>query len=236
MASAERKDALLISLLTSVLRETPCLRIDQFLPVDDAHELLRELSGGLEYERVELGSMTRQWRAVRPVGDGYFGPMTRRQGWESTPTARDALAYFDSAAFVDWLSGIAGEELEFLRPVTAYRLDRGDRICLHDDMSDSGHAVSVAYNLSADWLPGYGGATVFGDVVSVTPVDAPWDCPIDLNRWEITNERRFVPEFNSLMIMRLGTEFAHGVEEVTVDIPRFSLIGIYGRARPASFE
>lgn len=179
--------------------------------------------------------MTRQWRAARPVGDGYFGAMVRRRGWTSTPAARDALAYFDSDEFVAWLSEVAGEELEFRRPVTAYRLDDGDRICLHDDMSDPDHAVSVAYNLSIGWLPEYGGETIFGDVVSVTPAETPWDCPIDLKRWEITNERRFIPKFNSLLIMRLGTQFAHGVEEVAGPVPRFSVIGIYGRAPTVPF-
>jgi hypothetical protein len=196
-------------------------------------EMRRELQEGLEYERVELGSMTRQWRATRPVGDGYFGPMVRRPDWVPAPVARTALAHFDSASFVKWLSAVAGEELVFLRPVTAYKLDRGDRICLHDDMSNLDHAVSIAYNLSTQWRPEHGGATVFGDVVSVTPVDTPWDCPMDLKRWEITNERRFIPEFNSLLVMRLGTEFAHGVEEITADQPRFSVVGIYGRAGAA---
>lgn len=102
-------------------------------------------------------------------------------------------------------------------------------------MSDPDHAVSVAYNLSIGWLPEYGGETIFGDVVSVTPAETPWDCPIDLKRWEITNERRFIPKFNSLLIMRLGTQFAHGVEEVTGPVPRFSVIGIYGRARTVPF-
>jgi hypothetical protein len=97
-------------------------------------------------------------------------------------------------------------------------------------MSDPVHAVSVALNLSAGWLAGHGGCTVFGDVVSVTPVETPWDCPIDLMRWEVANELRFVPEFNSMLVMRLGTELAHGVEEVTGNLSRFSVVGIYGRA------
>lgn len=223
------------SVAPAALRESPCLRIDRFLPGRTATDLRDELSTGLEYERVELGSMTRQWRAARLIGDGYFGPMIRRPGWTSASAAQDALASFDSPEFVDWLSEISGEELEFRRPATAYKLNQGDRICLHDDMSDPGHAVSVAYNLSENWRPEYGGSTVFGDVVSVTPAETPWDCPIDLKRWEITNEQRFVPEFNSLLIMRLSPEFAHGVEEVTGRVPRISLIGIYGRARAASF-
>jgi hypothetical protein len=214
----------------AALRGTPCLRVERVMPARVAEDLHRELRDGLVYERVELGSLTRQWRAARPVGDGYFGPMLRKPGWVPQPTAQTALALFDSQPFVEWLSPIAGEKIAFLRPVTAYKLQQGDRICLHDDMSNPDHAVSVAFNLSAHWRPEDGGETIFGDVVSVTPMETPWDCAIDLKRWEITNERRFVPEFNSLLIMRLGTEFAHGVEEVTGDQPRFSLIAIYGHA------
>jgi hypothetical protein len=226
------RDALisLPSVAPAALRIRPCLRVKRFLSIKAAEDLYLELLHGLVYERVELGSLTRQWRAARPVGDAYFGPMRRRSGWVTPPTAQAALALFDSQPFVEWLSQLAGEELAFLRPATAYQLKRGDRICLHDDMLDSDHAVSVAFNLSANWPPDAGGATIFGDVISVTPVETPWDCPIALKRWEIVNERRFVPEFNSLLIMRLSMEFAHGVEEVTGDQPRFSLVGIYGRA------
>jgi 2OG-Fe(II) oxygenase superfamily len=222
--------AALPAIAPAVLRVTPCLRVERFLPGEVAGDLHLELRDGLEYERVELGSLTRQWRAARPVGDAYFGPMLRKPGWVTPPTVQAALALFASHSFVEWLSLAAGEELAFLRPVTAYRLGRGDRICLHDDMSDPDHAVSVAFNLSARWQPEAGGATIFGDVASVTPTETPWDCPIELKNWEIVNERRFIPEFNSLLLMRLSREFAHGVEEVTGDQPRFSLVGIYGRA------
>jgi hypothetical protein len=218
-----------LAVAPAALRAAPCVRVGEFLPPEMAAELRRELEDGIEYERVELGDMTRQWRAARPVGEGYFGSMLRRPGWHSRPAALVALEYFDSPDFVDWLSLVAGEELQFLRPVTAYKLGEGDRICLHDDMSDPSHAVSVAYGLSSGWRPEYGGATIFGDVTSVARVETPWDCPFELNRWEIAGTRRFVPGFNSLLIMRLGTQYAHGVEEVTGSLPRLSVIGIYGR-------
>lgn len=211
------------------LQRVPCLRFDDFFPAAIAEALARELAEGLLYERVELGALTAQWRASRPLGDVYFGPMQRRPGWSTPECVDGALRAFESPLFIGWLEHLAGEELEFLRPVTAYRLERGDRICLHDDMSDPAHAVSVAYNLSRDWTADDGGYTLFGEVTDVVSEETPPDSPFPLRRWEITGERVFVPAFNSLLVMRLGEQFAHGVQEVTGSRSRLSLVGIYGR-------
>lgn len=211
------------------LRREPCIRFEDFLPLEAAEAVEQEVACGLAYERVDLGEATAQWRAVRPLGDVYFGPMQRRAGWVTPAVVAEVLAFFASDEFVAWLGKAAGERLEFLRPVTAYRLERGDRICLHDDMSDPDHAVSVAYNLSRAWAPEAGGQTVFGRVTGIVPLPTPVDSPIPLQRWDITDTRRFVPAFNSLLVMRLGEEFAHGVEPVTGNGARLSLIGIYGR-------
>jgi hypothetical protein len=214
------------------LRRNPCLRVRDLLPAEVADDLRTELLHGVEYERVELANVTRQWRARRPLGDVYFGPMCRIPGWQ-TPAAVDvALAWFASDGFVSWLSAVAGEQLIFLRPVTAYRMERGDRLCLHDDMSEPFHAVSIAYNLSRGWRPGWGGQTQFGEVTAVTPLETPPECPIPLQEWHVTKERRFAPEFNSLLIMALDHRYAHGVAEVTIDHPRLALVGIYGRPEP----
>jgi hypothetical protein len=213
----------------AALRRTPCIRVPDFLPREVAVDLRRELLHGLEYERVELGDITRQWRARRPLGDVYFGSMLRRPGWQTPASVVAALEWFESSAFLTWLSEVAGEDLAFLRPVTAYRMTRFDRLCLHDDMSDPDHAVSVAYNLSQEWRAEWGGATLFGEVAGVTALETPADSPIELRQWHIANEQRFVPEFNSLLVMRLDERYAHGVDEVTVDHPRLALVGIYGR-------
>jgi Rps23 Pro-64 3,4-dihydroxylase Tpa1-like proline 4-hydroxylase len=61
-------------------------------------------------------------------------------------------------------------------------------------------------------------------------LDTPPDAPFALQEWHVTNEQRFVPQFNSLLVMRLDTRYAHGVQEVTGDQPRLALVGIYGRA------
>lgn len=211
------------------LAREPCLRLDEFFPAPVAEALERELLDGLQYERVELGTLTAQWRASRPLGDAYFGPMQRRPGWVTPECVHAALRLFESPAFVEWLGRVTGDALMFLRPVTAYRLEKADRICLHDDMSDPSHAVSIAYNLSRDWSAQDGGCTVFGEVVNVVPAETPPDSPFPLHRWEIDAERVFTPAFNSLLVMRLGEQFAHGVQAVTGSRPRLSLVGIYGR-------
>lgn len=232
---AEMKDCglsdggFLPALAPAVLRQTPCFRVSQFFPDEVAQDLHQELRHGLEYERVELADVTWQWRARRPLGDVYFGRMERKSGWQTPESVEAALELFESAAFLSWLSNLAGEEIEFRRPVTAYWMERSDRLCLHDDMSDPSHAVSVAYNLTPDWQPEWGGETRYGEVTSVVPLETPADSPIDLQQWNITNEQRFTPEFNSLLIMRLDTKYAHGVAEVTTDQPRLALVGIYAR-------
>lgn len=195
-----------------------------------AKAIYSELSEGIEYERVELSDVTRQWRAIRPTGDVYFGPMQRRQGWATPPLAESVVRAFESDDFLQWLSNVVGEELVFRRPVTAYRMDRGDRLCLHDDMSDPDHAVSIAYNCSTNWNPAWGGGTRFGEVTSVTPLPTPADSPIELQEWRITNEQIFDPQFNSLLIMRLDLKYAHGVAEITGPGSRYALVGIYARS------
>lgn len=213
----------------AVLLENPCIRISDALAPAAAEAIHLELSQGIEYEQVEIADVTRQWRAIRPVGDVYFGPMQRHPGWLTPPLADSVLTGFESDEFVGWLSEVAGEKLEFCRPVTAYRMGRGDRLCLHDDMSDPDHAVSIAYNCSADWDPQWGGGTRFGEVTDVIPLPTPPDSPIELQEWHVTNEQIFYPEFNSLLIMRLDFRFAHGVAEVTGPGSRYALVGIYAR-------
>jgi hypothetical protein len=206
-------------------------RVENFFRQDVAQALLRFLAQVVEYERVEYGDLTRQWRGRRPVGEEYFGPLVSRNGHERDPVALEALAVFESAWFLGWLSELIGNDLCFLRPPTPYRLDPGDRICLHDDMSDPSHAVSVALNLTAGWREGDGGETRVGQVTGKQPVPTPADCPIDLYQWEVAPDNQlFAPVFNSILVLRLGYEFAHAVEPVRGNQSRYSVTTIYGRA------
>lgn len=207
------------------------VRIENFFRQDVAQSLLQFLSLGLEYERVEYGDLTRQWRGRRPVGEEYFGSLVLRGGQQPDPVALEALEVFESAWFLSWLSELVDVDVCFLRPPTPYRLDPGDRVCLHDDMSDPSHAVSVALNLTHDWRAGDGGETRVGRVTGKQPVPTPADCPIDLHEWKVAPDSQlYPPVFNSILVLRLGHEFAHAVEPVRGNQSRYSVTTIYGRA------
>lgn len=121
--------------------------------------------------------------------------------------------------------------MSFLRPPTPYRLDPGDRICLHDDMSDPTHAVSVALNLTPGWCQGDGGETRVGLVTGKLAVPTPIDCPTDLYQWQVASDNKLLaPNFNSILVLRLSSEFAHGVEPVRGKKSRYSVTTIYGHA------
>jgi hypothetical protein len=206
-------------------------RIENFFRQDVAQSLLQFLALGLEYERVEYGDLTRQWRAQRPVGEEYFGSLVSRSGHQPDPVALEALAVFESEWFLSWVSKLVDVDVCFLRPPTPYRLDPGDRVCLHDDMSDPSHAVSVALNLTPHWRTGDGGETRVGWVTGKRPVPTPADCPIDLHQWEVAPGSQLLPPvFNSILVLRLGYEFAHAVEPVRGSQSRYSVTTIYGRA------
>lgn len=207
------------------------IRVADFFTPEAADALATELAQGLEYERVEYGDLTCLWRGRRPVGDSYFGPLLVRSGWQTTATAAAALRVFESSWFVRWLSAVAGIELRFLRPPTPYRLSQGDRICLHDDMSDPEHAVSVACNLTGGWAQGMGGETIVGRVSGTHRAPTPANCPIELQEWRIHPGGDVLPpQFNSLLVLRLSEEYAHGVKEVRGRGCRYSITTIYGRA------
>lgn len=209
----------------------PVVRVENFFRHDAAEALLRFLAQAVDYERVEYGDLTRLWRARRPLGEEYFGSLVTLGGQAPDPLATEALAVFESEWFLKWLAWLTGIEVCFLRPPTPYRLDPGDRICLHDDMSDPTHAVSVALNLTPDWRTGDGGETRVGRVTGKYAAPTPPDCPIDLYQWEVAPDSQVLaPVFNSILVLRLGHEFAHAVEPVHGQDSRYSVTTIYGHA------
>ncbi|MDP4500507.1 2OG-Fe(II) oxygenase [Nonomuraea turcica] len=212
------------------LRDRAFLRVTDFLVPEAAEALCHELETHLEYERVEYGELTRLWRGARPVGDPYFGPLLRKPAAATNDLAYEALTVFESPWFIEWLSAVTDTEVCFLRPPTAYRLEAGDRICLHDDMTNPVHAFSVAYNLTPGWRQGQGGETRVGRVVRKRPAPTPPDCPIDLHYWEVRPDAEILtPIFNSILLIKLSTEYAHSVEPVS-GAPRHSITTIYGRS------
>lgn len=217
------------------LGAAPFRQIRSFLKPDAAAALRRELLDGVQYERVELAHVNRMWRGARPVGDAYFGELIRAPGWSSSPEALEALALFEAPWFLELLSTLMGAPACFLRPATPYRLTRGDKVCLHDDMSSPEHLVSTVLNLSEGWRPEQGGCTVVGAVDHVEALASHPEAPFPLREWHVApNAAKLLPTYNSLLVLPLSEAVAHGVEEVFGEEPRLSLVAIYGRADVAT--
>jgi hypothetical protein len=208
------------------------LRFPNFLRLEVAEALYQELCYGLKYERVNIANVTRQWRGERELGDAYFGNLQTREGWHTPELVNACYELFAHPWFVDLLSRIAGSSITFLRPATPYCLKNGDRICLHDDLSDSRHRISVVLSLTKNWRREYGGNTVIGQVLRTEELPTPPHIPFQLRRWFVGRSKSILtPRFNSLLVIRLGADVAHGVTQLQVSRPRLSLVNIYGAAR-----
>ncbi|MFD9691780.1 hypothetical protein ACFWXO_39155 [Kitasatospora sp. NPDC059088] len=89
----------------------------------------------------------------------------------------------------------------------------------------------MAYNLTVGWQPGQGGETTVGLVAGKEPVETPADSPIDLYQWHLHDGAAILPpQYNSILVLRLGTQFAHSVNPVLGEEPRYSVTTIYGTA------
>jgi hypothetical protein len=207
------------------------MRLDDFLRPEVAAAVHDELESGLAYERVELAEITRLWRGERELGDAYFGALQRRQAGEAPRNVQAVYELFAHPWLHDLLSRLLGREITYLRPPTPNRMERGDLICAHDDLSDSRHCVSVVLNLSKNWQRGYGGNTVVGEVTRIEDLPTPLEIPFQLQRWYFGRSRKVLtPKYNSMVLIRLQPGLAHSVTPVRVDRPRLALVDIFGCA------
>jgi|YNPMSStandDraft_2_1061718.scaffolds.fasta_scaffold10510_3 hypothetical protein len=205
------------------------LRIPNFLRLDVAETLYRELCEAQRYERVDIAGITLQWRGEREVGDAYYGRLLTHDGWQTPDVVYACYRLFESRWFENLLSQLIGYEVRCMRPATPYRLAQGDRICPHDDMSDPRHRAAVVLNLTKDWRREYGGNTVISNVIRVEDLPTPPEVPFQLRRWVLGRSRHVVtPQFNSLTIMRLAHGLAHSVTPIRVNRQRFSIVCMYG--------
>jgi hypothetical protein len=201
-------------------------RHERFLESSFAHALADVLLERLKYERVEYSDVTRLWRGERELGDAYFGSLQ----WKGEPPSEAARCeeLFGSPWFTELLGDMAGAPVRLARPPSPYLLLAGDRICLHDDMSDPDHCLSVTLGLCRDWTEADGGDTVVGEVASIEDLPTPDDVPFQLRRWTLTNGGiRLRPDFNVVTVLRLSPSLAHGVNPVLTDKPRLSLVALY---------
>lgn len=205
------------------------VKFTNFLQPDVAKAVHYELHDGLKYERVDYAGLSRQWRAERQLGDVYFGSLQTHEGWQTSEVVQACYDLFAHSWFEDLLSRLMGCPIVFLRPATPYRLEYDDRICLHDDLSDPCHHVSVVLGFTKDWRREYGGNTVIGEVTRIEDLPTPPEIPFQLRRWYLGRSRAvLMPEFNALTVMRLAPGLAHGVTPVRAHRVRLSLVSIYG--------
>lgn len=204
-------------------------RFHNFLLPEVAEVIYRELRDGLLYERVDIAGMTLQWRAQRELGDAYFGSLQMREGWQTSEVVQECYDLFAHPWFENLLSRLMGCPIIFLRPATPYRMEQGDRICFHDDLSDPSHRLSVILGFTKHWRREYGGNTVIGEVTHIEDVPTPPDIPFPLRRWHVNRARSVItPTFNSLTIIPISPNLAHAVTPIRVQKTRFTVVSIYG--------
>ncbi len=212
------------------LTERGFVQVERFLEPSFAGSLADALLQRLLYERVELGGITELWRGERTLGDAYFGELQWRERPAPEATALDALLSGDWVRSL--VSRVAGEPLQLMRPGTPYMMKQGDRICLHDDMSDPDHRLALVLNLTRGWTREDGGLTQVGQVASVEPIPTPPEVPFQLKRWSLKDGyAELVPTFNTLTLIRTNLSMAHGVSPITcAQKTRLSIVALYGSA------
>lgn len=211
-------------------------RFGNFLKPEVAEAVHNELARGLRYERVDIGGITQLWRGQRELGDAYFGELLTRTSWRRSAAVQACYDLFSHPWLESVLSRLMGTPISFMRPATPYRMGDGDRICLHDDLSDPAHRVAVVLNLSKDWRRDFGGNTIVGQVSRIEDLPTPAEVPFQLRRWYLTRFRSVLtPRFNSLLVIAIEKGMAHGVTPVKVARPRLSLVSIFGHAGATAF-
>jgi len=205
------------------------IRVEDFFADAAAQALHAFLCRAVVYERDDIGVTKRASRGARD-GELPDDPLLTSAGAVNDGTRRDAeaaMAVFSSAWFVENLSSWLDVPLEVLRPSTPYRLAPQDFISPHDDYPAPEFRLSVAANLTLDAGADDGGETFVGLVDRVEEYD--WDdFFFPLKRWTLrSGERTLRPRFNSLLLIPLSGEHAHGVRAITGG-HRYSITTLYG--------
>jgi hypothetical protein len=196
------------------------LRIDSFLTRDTVEAVYEELSADDKFERIDDA------RNGAPSLRN-FGALQVREGCHASEPVRSCFGLFTHPWFEDLISRLVGERVCCLRPPRAYRLSRGDRLEVHDDLFDHRHRASVVLSFAKGWRRSYGGNTLIGQAAKVEEpmVSSPRSC-----RWVLgASNAVLTPRFNSLIIIPLRPDLAHAVTTVKADLPRISIASIYGK-------
>ncbi|MBL7913970.1 MAG: hypothetical protein JNL49_02895 [Bacteroidia bacterium] len=210
------------------LGDKPCLSLTDFFVTEFADALYNELKDSLTYQKVNLNGVTKLNRGERELGDTYFGKFLVKQEKEIN-AINTLLRLSESQEFLHFLSNIMQEEIIFLRPGTPYLMNEGDKICIHDDMSDPIHSCAVVFNFTKNWQKGYGGNTIVGTVLREVDIVTPPEVPFQLTKLFLKKEKKIItPRYNTCLILKLKKGFGHGVSQIKSNKNRLSFVTIYG--------
>jgi hypothetical protein len=196
------------------------LRIDGFLTSNIAEAVYEELSADDNFERINAA------RSGSPSLRS-FGALQMREGCCASESVQSCFGLFTHPWFENLVSQLIGEQVHCRRPPRAYRLSRGDRLEVHDDLFDRRHRASVVLSFAKGWRRSYGGNTLVGRVARVeeSQGSSATSC-----RWVLgTSNTLLTPRFNSLIIIPLRPDLAHAVTSVKANLQRISIASIYGK-------
>lgn len=200
------------------LSQRPYGRVFDFLNAEIAEGAYQELMKDPRYQRTD--------KMAEPtgVGLGYLMSIDR----SLSPKVQKCCEVLTSMDFLSWLTRLIEGPLQIARPPTLVRMERGDRVTVHDDILNYPlNRVSVVLHLSKNWKRGFGGNTVVGPVKRVENLRFGTSEHLE-HRWVLSNKRSVLtPAFNSLLLIALRPGMAHGVTTLRSDACRVSITSVY---------
>lgn len=195
------------------------VRVLDFLDVEVAEAAYIELMEDQHYARTD--------RSTRGnTSTGYRLGILKSTFQKLSPNVQMCCDLLTSANFLSWLSRLSGQPLQVSKPPTLFRMERGDRIERHDDVSDHPlNRLSAVLHLSKNWKSSFGGNTVLGVVKRIDSVRLG---EYRGQSWVLSGKHStLTPVFNSLNVIALKPGMAHGVTSIKVEACRVSIVCLY---------
>lgn len=208
---------------SNLLEQKGYIRVLNFLDAEVAEGAYSELTQDQRYVRTD-----RSAGVDEPTG--YRLGILKSVFHNLSPNVQRCCDLLTGADFRHWLSRLSGCPVQVSKPPTLFRMERGDRIERHDDVSDSPlNRVSATLHLSKNWKRGFGGNTVLGEVKRIDSVRLGEYLG---QRWVLSTKRSVLPPvFNSLTVIALKPGMAHGVTSIKAGAPRVSIVCLYAAER-----
>lgn len=203
----------------TLLEQKGYVRVLNFLDAEVAEGVYRELMEDQRYVRTD-----RSIGADKPTG--YRLGILKSVLQTLSPNVQRCCDLLTSADFRLWLSRLNGHPVQVSKPPTLFRMERGDRIERHDDVSDSPlNCISATLHLSKNWKREFGGNTVLGEVNRIDRVRLG---EYQGQHWVLSAKRSVLPPvFNSLNVITLKPGMAHGVTGIKARAYRVSIVCLY---------